>query len=243
VFLLLAVVVSALVWLPIQRMLAVAGVQNCLDRDWEISFGPEELVRPKAMPASVDDSAQSVFQEIAERLGRGGWVKENRDTIWHERFRALFRGRIEEIHIYYPGEFRGDLGIALQRFPHLRRLGIWATSGLTEAQWKRFFKGLRELPELEEVEFGGQQVTDAALAPLSGHSRLRVLSVLESALTSKCARTLSELPNLKEVRFDSASSFPAAEEGALRAALPRLQLDLPEKEPEPEKFELPALEP
>lgn len=239
----LPVAALALLGLPAAKRLGdILAVENAVARDWEMSIGwggtssPDG--RPTMLPAFVDAAAKAWFDwRYAATFGYDGSqpVKtRNRGLVYHERFRALFRGPIEEIHIGYPESFRGDLGAALARFPRLRRFSIIENedSGPTEADWTLLCARLRTLPNLEEIELGGSWITDAAITPLSGHPTLRSITISEGRLTSECAKTFTAIPLLAALHFEGQRYTgdtwlsPEAEK-TLRASLPTVTVTLP----------------
>jgi hypothetical protein len=209
------------------RYYRVAAVQDALVRDYEITFGSGE--RPSAMPKVLDENLEKFL------VGkRGIWNRVNPDIIYGERVRAMFRGNITEIHIYYHEGFRGDLGAALLRFPELKKLTVSETDSHL-ADYKLLCLRIRELPELEEMELGGAHITSDALLPLAGHPKLRKLNISYSVLlTTDVLETLEELPALKilEVGKIHGPDEKEWESPALlarfREALPGVTVTLPE---------------
>jgi hypothetical protein len=135
----------------------------------------------------------------------GGPKGRNIDSIYRDQFRSLFRGPLESIHIYYPEGFRGDdLGAALARFPKLRDFGVFENdSGRpTEADWIKLCARLRRLSDMEKLNMGGEELTDSAIAELSGHPGLRVISISYCFLTTRCATTFATMPNLTELNLE-----------------------------------------
>src|SRR5687768_13269425 len=111
-------ILALMVFAMVQRVMAVAAVQNAIERSYEITFDSDG--RPQALPPALDRAAEAFF----EYAFRETWGATNRHIIHRERFRSLFRGPIREIHVYYPTAFRGDLGAALARFPQLRNVTV-----------------------------------------------------------------------------------------------------------------------
>ena len=236
---------TVLLWVPVRKMLELAAVQNAVQRDWEISFGYREVTvgdgEPAYLPAFLDSAARNLFDRTwgytAGYDGSQPAQTRNRNITYYERFRALFRGPIEDLHIYDFEEFHGDLGVAIGRLRDLRRFTAWAMDGETrptEGEWAQLCAHLRALPHLEEVEIGGLRFTDRSLAPLAGHPELRKLSIRAGRLTKACIATLATLPKLTELDIDEQASDGddslTAEHGAeaaLSAALPNVQIVLP----------------
>ena len=181
-FWLFAIAAAALfLWSCIERVTSVAAVQNSLERAWEIDFNAGGC--PASLPTVIDDK---VYDFLFDRFPDKNGELLNRDIIWHERFRALFRGPIRDIKIYEPDAFRGDLGVALARFPELQRVSVDGSVGEnypTEANWTLLCTRLRSMTQLKEVELGGTWVTDAAIAPLAGHPSLRIILINNGQLT------------------------------------------------------------
>ncbi len=217
----------------------VAAVQNSLDRAWEISFAaPGKDGRPSVLPAFIDSAVENWLErKFAHTAGYGpGPAKtRNRSIIHQERFRAIFRRPLEEIHIYDPEGFSGQqLGAALARISTLRAFsfeqeGSYNTS---EADWISLCADLRSLPNLEAITLGGTWLTDATIAPLAGHPRLKSVTFLNGQLTTACAKTLAALPNLRELhiegqRYDGDTWLMPEQDRALRDALPAVNVDIP----------------
>lgn len=216
---------SYTVWFMVRRVGEVAAVQDSLERAWEIDFwgGGEREGRPQMLPKALDEFVDSRLGDIFRETAGV------RDYIHRERFRALFRKPIDEIHIYYPERLRGDLGAALARFPRLRRFTLSENYDFapTEEQWTRLCTQFRSMPNLEEIELGGAWITDAAIAPLTGHPRLRVVVMTEGRLTAKCLGTFASMHNLTQLDIGAqgfaGDMWPAAtEQEAIRAALPKV---------------------
>ena len=162
------VVLGVCGYLAISRMLAIAAVQNALERDWEINFN--DGGRPRILPARIDAAVNSLIYRLTtpgrEPLFLG--EKPNRDNVWRARFRGLFRGRITSMEIYYPGRLRGDLGAVFARFPALRRLTI-EEAGFSDSDWAYVFAGLHRLKHLEELGIGSYELRDSTIRPLANH--------------------------------------------------------------------------
>ena len=218
----------------------IKAVENAIDRDWEISFEQTALPfnRPARLPSFLDSGAKAWFDwQFANTYGysRPQPVKtRNRAIVYHERFRSLFRGPIEVIDIGYPEGFRGDeLGAALARFPKLRRFCVMETDdpGPSEAEWTLLCRGLRALPQLEDIELGGAWLTDAAIAPLAGHPNLRDVTIQVGRLGPECTKTFATLPRLSrlligEQRYEGDTWLSPEEEKAMRAALPGVTVEV-----------------
>jgi hypothetical protein len=221
-------------------VLDLAAVQSTVQRDWEISFGystgPD---KPALLPARLDSAADDFFYRILghTRVDDGSQTAHtrNRDVIYRERFRAFFRGPIQDVHIYDFEAFQGDLGAALARFPDLRRFTAWAVDSdihPTEAEWTQLCTHLRALPNLEEVEIGGIQLTDRAIAPLAGHPQLRRLSIVAGRLSPSSAATFATLPRLIKLQLGEQAHegdawLSAAEQAAMTATLPHTEIVSP----------------
>jgi len=231
---------ALVLWIPVQRVFDVAAVQNAVQRDWEISFGYPLRTgadKPEWLPATVDDRAYDFLFEHFERKspGEGGRSaqRENRNVIYWERFRVLFREPIREIHVYDFEAFRGDLGAALARFPHLRRVTVFTMEeSPAESEWTLLCTRLRTLPELEEIEIGGYWLTDAAIAPLAGHPQLRSITIPYARLTVGSAPTFASMPRLSKLHFDEQveeedASLLHENQAAMSAALPAVRIDFP----------------
>ena len=200
--LLAVAIVGMFAFLAARRVTSVAAIQDSLERDWEINFNAGE--RPRLLPSRVDAAAQSLIQRILgpepEHLFLG--QKPNRDTVWCERFRALFRGRITEMEIYYPGRLRHDLGSALARFSALRRLTIHE-AGFSDSDWAYVFAGLQRLPHLEELEIGSYEFRDSTIEPLANQRSLRRISITLGRFSTECVETFRQMPKLTELDLSS----------------------------------------
>lgn len=235
--------VCLLLWPPIHQVIAVAAVQNSVDYGWVITFGSGTV--PAGLPVSVDSAVEDLigrmFAQTAHYTGAYPESTLRRDIIYHERFRAFFRGPIRGICIDSPGGFRGDLGAALARFPDLRGVYIadLGQSQPSEADWKLLFTRLRALPDLEEVALRGNMITDAALAPLSGHPGIKYLTLNYGNLTDKSIQTFASMPNLRELEFEGVPNgdieWPGPEsEKAIIAALPNVKVEIRKDPPPPD---------
>ncbi|RBP46212.1 hypothetical protein DES53_102598 [Roseimicrobium gellanilyticum] len=208
----------------------VAAVQNALQRNWEIRF--EKDGKPDAMPKFLDDKVQELLGHTENR-----WGEQIPCVVFRERVRAMFRGRIDEIHIYYPEDIRGDLGAALLKFGELRKLVVFENEEHlpAEASYKLLCQRLRSSKNLEELELGGGQITSDALAPLAGHPKLRRLNISGSyRLTVDVLETFKTLPALATLEIEDIYG-PAEEEwkspalhAQFREALPGVTLTLPQ---------------
>ncbi|QIF02658.1 hypothetical protein [Roseimicrobium sp. ORNL1] len=207
----------------------VAAVQNALTRNWEITFGKEG--KPDAMPGFLDDKVQALLGDKENR-----WGEQIPSVVYRERVRAMFRGRIEEVHIYYPVDIRGDLGAALLHFEGLRKFTFFENEKHlpTEASYKLLCQRLRSAMNLEELELGGGQLTSDAIAPLAGHPKLSRLKISYSCrLTADVLKTLKTLPSLTTLEVKDICG-PDEEEwnspvlhARFHDALPSVTLELP----------------
>jgi hypothetical protein len=212
---------------PVWNYYRVAAVQDALNRDYEIIFG--SAGRPEAMPEVLDKNLEKFL--VSEGVT---WDRVNPDIVYGERVRAMFRGSIAEIHIYYHEGIRGDLGTALLRFPQLKKLTVYENDS-NPADYKLLCQRIRQLPDLEEVELGGQQITSDVLAELAGHPKLSKLNIsLSGLLTTDVLETLKELPALKVFELgeiygpDEKEWTSPALLARFRAALPGVAVKLPE---------------
>jgi len=207
--LIVATVSLILLCIAIRQMLDVAAVQDAVQRDWEMAFthtSDEKFVRPKLLPKFIDDAADHyLIKRYPDPSDFQNHVSY-RYSVYHERFRAMFRGPIREIGIFDPEGFRGDLGAALLRFPGLRVVEVHDlnTPIPSEKEWELLCRRLRELPDLETLHLKGQWITDAAIAPLSTHPRLRSIAITwgtANGLTPACLKTFASIPNLNELNI------------------------------------------
>lgn len=229
-------ILGVLLWRPIQQARNVAAVQNSVQRDWEIDFGSQST--PPAMPRSLDSAAESLLGNLFKKVhgyntGMSSHT-QNREYIYQERFRGLFRDPIEFIGIYYAEDITDDLGAALWRFPQLRRF-IYDDNEdplPAEATWIRLCTWIRAMPKLDQIELGGGQLTDAAIAPLAGHPGLRKISINYGHLSWRCVATFATMPNLKKLYIEPQITgdnvgFSYSEIDAIMTALPNVDVDLP----------------
>jgi hypothetical protein len=224
-------------WSVMQRLFDVAAVQDSVERDWETSFGPGPRV-PRALPEFVDSAVQkwltNRYAVDPTDTGRGTRHAEYRDLVYHQRFRALFRGAIHEIEIIDPEGFRGDPGAALERFPSLRRVTIFDcgnNEGPTEVQWQLLCERLRSLPELEELDIAGRFLSDASVGPLAGHPTLRTVRIRCSRLTPECAKTFRSMPRLTALYINIWPEPTSADQASWSAALPNAVINDPQNTP------------
>ncbi len=194
-------IVGLLAW---RRIANVAALQDSLERDWEINFNGG--TRPWAWPEFVDEAADSFIRRLIgpERDPLFFREKGNRTEVWDDRLRTLFKGRITDIEIYYPGRLTGDLGSALARFPALRRLAI-RNPDFTASEWSYVFAGLQHLSHLEELEIGGEELRDTTIEPLANQPSLRKITIERGKLGNYCGQTFARLPKLSELVFESDS--------------------------------------
>jgi hypothetical protein len=219
----------------------VAAVQDAVQRDWEINFDRSNGSDPPSrLTVFLDSAAVSFFDRILGKThgydGSQPVKTRNRDIVFHERFRALFRPPIEEVTVYDFKGLCGDLGAALARFPKLRRVELYCgeeLSGPTEADWAQLCTRMQSFPHLEEVELGGAWMTDAAIAPLAGNPHLRKITISCGRLTAKCANTFASIPHLAELAIEDQSyggnTWPWEEDDkeAIRSALPAVSITFP----------------
>lgn len=241
---LLAALISGFAWFKMRDLIAV---QEAVARDWEIDYGYGSVhtphSRPAALPALLDDAAEAwldwVYRDTrGYTAGRHAVKTRNRNSVYHDQFRALFRGSIEEIHIYYPESFRPELTTALARFPQLRRFSLVEneSTGPTEAEWMHLCTGLRALPQLEELELCGYWLTDEAIAPLAEHPGLRSIVISEGRLSAASSATFASIPRLKSLNLGELhppegewrdANEAQATRGAFEAALPGVSVQFP----------------
>ena len=234
-------ILSLLLFLPIKNVLDVTAVQNAVQRDWEIDFFDASRL-PNGMPAMLPDRLNDVawnyllekFHYVPETSGDTPAKLHYRNVVYHERFKAFFRGPIEEINVYYFEAFHGDLGAAFARFPHLRRVTVDDNEHdlPTEAEWTKLCAHLRALPNLESIELGGTWITDAAVTSLSGHPNLRSIAFTEGRFTEACAKTFATIPHLTSLHFEGQSTtgeppFSPEKKAAIIAALPGVTVEFP----------------
>jgi len=238
-WLFLLAAVALFLWSCIQRVSAVAAVQDSLNRAWEIHFnaGGCPAILPEYLDGKVQDFLDDKFESTAGYDDGGSLPAHTRNhaEIHIERFRAFFRGSISDISIYDPQAFRGDLGTALARFPELRRVSVDGCIGPypTEADWTLLCTRLRSFPQLKEIELGGTWVTDAAIAPLAGHPQLRTISINSGRLTADCTKTFRAIPRLTKLHIevqihnDGEAWLSPEDQKAMSSALPAVSIELP----------------
>lgn len=195
---------AACCYLAVQRVSNIAAIQDALERDWEISFNGDEC--PRALPHWLDDAAESLIRRVIGPEPKRPFLcqKLNRDIVWHERFRALFRGRITQIEVFYPGRLRDDLGAALARFSSLQRLVIHRP-GFSDSDWAYVFAGLHQLRHLEGLEIGSYELRDSTIEPLAGQASLRRVEVTLGKLGTGSIDTFSKLPKLIYLSLDTSA--------------------------------------
>ena len=234
--LLVVAVVTLLLWPPIQRVIAVAALQNSFQLGWEISFDSPTAPSspPSFIESKVDDLLDRMFEDTEGYSRAVPALARNRNVIYQERYRAFFRVPIREVHIHFMEGLRGDLGAALARFPGLRRVTVEDVFAKvpTEAEWRLLCTHLRSLPDLEEVELGGTWITDASIAPLSGHPRLEKVTIGYGPITLKCAETFARMPRLTKLEFgwiiiDGDESKTRESQKAMSASMPGVSIKFP----------------
>lgn len=232
VFVILGASFALLLCIEMKTAFDVAAVQNAVQRDWEISFGPISQPRkPPMLPEFIDAEVWDyLFRHYPEPADPNAPAKaRNRNEVTYARFLSLFRGPIREIHIYECEAFCGDLGAALARFPNLRCVTVFDDS-ITESEWTFFCKRLRALPRLEEIGLGGSWVTDAAIAPLATHPRLYTVSIDHGRLTTGGAKTFASIPHLTKLHIkesDEDVRLSVADRASMSLALPGVSIDFP----------------
>ena len=232
-------ILSLLLFLPIKNVLDVTAVQNAVQRDWEIDFFDASRLpsgMPAMLPVSLDDDVENFlfekFRDPPDVTDKTPTKMLNRNKVYQDRFRAFFRGPIQEININDFEAFYGDLGEALARFPDLRRVAV-TNYGLnlpTEAEWTKLCAHLRALPKLESIELGGEWITDAALAPLAGHPHLRSVTIPYGSHTEACVKTFATMPHLATLHYghqflDVEDTLTPEKKAAIIAALPGVTVE------------------
>jgi hypothetical protein len=197
-FCLLGVTLLALV--EIQRWRDVAALQDVVESNYQITLESDD--RPALLPEFIDAAVFRYLKRFNQEPGEGPSHTQLYGDSLHDRFRALFRGPIRKIEIHYPDGTRGDMGAALQRFPRLRRVMLDGASGMTESEFKVLCGQLRQLSNLKELTFIGMPATDAALAELAGHPRLRSITIILGNFTTKSAKTFASMPALRQLVLD-----------------------------------------
>jgi hypothetical protein len=92
---------------------------------------------------------------------------------------------------------------------------------MTGEAWALVCRESTTLPHLQSLTLQGGALTDAAIAPLAGHSTLETLSLSHHSLTPACASTFNAMPHLKIVNLGSESlDFPQETLDAIRTAAP-----------------------
>jgi len=155
------------------------------------------------------------------------------DVFYDELLPLLFKP-VTEFEIFYFEGFYGDLGAELAQFKHLRRLAVCENLAEypTEPEWKQFCTHLRTLDHLEELQIGGQNLSDAALQPLSGHAALKRLRIsMGPGITPGIVECVRTMPSLEELVFEQPSAVRAWYEPGtqerFKAALPRVKVIFP----------------
>ena len=93
------------------------------------------------------------------------------------------------------------MGSALRRFPNLRRLTIHKPD-FSKRDWACVFARLQQLPHLEELDFGGDEMWDSTIRPLANQPSLRRATISLGRLGTDCAETFASLPKLRELIFE-----------------------------------------
>ena len=209
-----------------ERVAAIAAIQNSVERNYEMNFygpGMNSKHRPRFLPAFIDSHVSDWLDSRYEKTTGS----TNLDLVYDNRFISLFAGPIRGIFIMEPDHITGDLGAALLRLPSLQQLIIRADGDIpTEAEWTRLCTRLRLLPELEDLEIDGDSITDATIAKLAGHPRLRTIHFESSQLTPGSLKTLMSFPNLRDLTILTSSHFTPEDVKAFKAALPSVKIEI-----------------
>jgi hypothetical protein len=133
------------------------------------------------------------------------------------------------------GAFRRQVPEIRKRFPDLRIIGFYGGNiAETEADATKLCADLRAYPSLEEIYLVAEPITDAALAPLAGHPRLKLLyvdvdsetDIRPPPLTARSIDTFASMPALRELTIRS-REYPdrVADLEKLKARLPQVRVD------------------
>jgi hypothetical protein len=208
-------------WSPVQRVLAMAVLRRSVDGG-EMNF--DEYVGLKVPPAVVDKKITAILNWTFSKTH--GYTGKSAVKVYHAAYGDIFRAPIQKIEVVDPRRINGNPGRVLPWFPQLNRF-ILSDSGnhLSEAEWTEICTGLRASERLEQLQIGGGNLTDAALAALANHPRLRVLTIDENHVTSGCGTTFSSMPRLKTlvIRQSQRGNCPPLtwpEKDSIVAALP-----------------------
>ncbi len=160
----------------------------------------------KRIAGTVKRHREMGFGPLGERDRLGAAVDRKIDVEeWFPRgvFDVALRP-VEEFEVFYFEGLHGDLGRELQRFPHLKKVSIFENMDgqPSETEWQKLIGWIRQMPDLEELDIGGERLTDAALASIAGHPLLRVLTVDQGRLTRRSLATFQSLPMLRQLSID-----------------------------------------
>jgi hypothetical protein len=219
VVILVAVVLVGLLLIAANRWFAIAAIQDCLQRDWEIQINGG---KPRALPDSLDGGVSWILDRaFADSVG-----KDNRNEVIHERFTGLFQGRIHALEIYNPYVFDEKLGKSIGRLGELESLMVVEPEDLypiPKSAVTKLLESIRRLPKLKTLEIGTTWLHDDDLAILRGHPKLEILLLNGCPITTKSFDTLVSLPQLKEVQLYN-TKISVKETQRLAQLLPNLRI-------------------
>jgi hypothetical protein len=179
------------------RVYRVAALQGALVKRERVLFAGGEP--PSPGPAWANKAVGSLMQYV------DGTDAEK--TVWRERLLALFRSETDVIVFTTSDSFHTNFAPALQRFPKLRALVIRdVESGtLTKDDIDTLFTVLSSMEHLEHIQIDTPFLTDDAFAKLTGHPKLKKITIGKGKCSVRLLETLKTLPNLKELTIGTRS--------------------------------------
>jgi hypothetical protein len=152
------------------------------------------------------------------------------DYTQHPRYiliRWMTFGSVEHISMR-ASQLDPGAGEAIAKIDTLRALSLIVSSRVSESEVAAFCVGVRQLPYLEHLNLYGLRFTDAGLAPLAGHPRLRMMSLTNTWITGRSTAMLASLPRLTylSIHPPKVGGFTVDDHKELIAALPNVRVSL-----------------
>jgi hypothetical protein len=212
----LALLVAGL-WRPVKVMWHLAALERA---------GGAEIWVEFEMPGWMPKSWQHhLHRKLNNRQRSEGWALLAGANL-------ALGGELRSLR-FNDGIFHRHVPELRERFPDLRDVGFSADS-ITEADVTQLCTELRAYPSLEEISLSAALVTDAALAPLAGHPRLKWVWLNTRGthrspppqVTSRSADTFASMPALRAVTIEWKGDLDYIRElERLQARLPQVRVD------------------
>jgi hypothetical protein len=223
-----AIVVLALwSWRPVREIFAIGALRSAMEGGVVVSSSL------RGAPAWIDPNKPDV---IVTRLAHRCFGEKAWDRWYQAWLRFFVEGPVSSIELR-GGPVKGDVSAAFAALPHVRKLTVHDVNSedptlilkMSEEEMTRICKVARAMPKLELLHLLGPAATDVSISPLSGHPKLKLISIGTSDLayiTIRSAGTFKSMPSLTRVtvgNLQSPDSRPHEELfQALTEALPSL---------------------